>query len=1243
VNAAPARAAEQMYFAATDNITNVLVQKINAEPVGGRIDMSCWYLTEHAISIALINRFNAGVQVRLIGDRGSIFEIDPITKSEIYWLANQGIPIRLRFNPTWYPEIDHMKMTVFVGQNLVTFGSANYTPFELAPASPTNYKDESVLLSDDSALVNAFKTRFDQLWNDTTPEPNSLIPEPPYFKNFHDACAAEPTGNCADFATRYPNPAPMIINTNRLEPNYPTPAGLIWGQGPQFNNRLVQEINAENTLVQFVIYRLTVDNITQALLNKWQSGVPVQLLVEPGEYLNRKWPEFWLTHANLDKLWAAGVPMRQRAHDGLTHMKTLVTSNYATVASSNYASAWQRDDNYFIPRSSKPALWQVVKDRVTAMWNNTTAFTAFVPQPPDAPGLASPLSGTTNAPLNTTLVWTAGAFAVSYDIYGGPSASNLVFLTNVPAQLVNNPPSQYSWQPAGQWPGSTTIFWKVVARTNATSVNPSLVASSSTWSFTTTAGSSGPPPAPSNPNPTNGATGVSTNPTLTWAAGAPGTTFNVAFGTSSNPPQVATGLTSSTFTPGSLSANTPYFWKVTAVSSGGSTAGPTWSFTTGGGGGASDIVIYASDIANGALHGGWSKANDSTAADGIMMLTPDVGLTQLNAPLASPDDFVDVTFSAPAGTTYRLWLRIRALNNAKANDAVWVQFSDARSGGSSIYPLNTTSGLLVNLATDGTGSSLNGWGWQNTAYWLSQPTAISFAAGGNHTMRIQIREDGAQIDQIVLSPSTYFGSAPGPATNDNTIVPKPGPPPPPTPPANPNPASGATGISLATTLTWTSSGATSYDVFFGTSNPPPIVSSNQAAASYSASGLSEDTPYFWQIVARNSVGTATGPIWSFTTVAAPPPPSTPSGPSPVNGATGVSLAPTLTWSSSGATSYDIRFGTNNPPPIVSSDQAAASFSASGLSASTTYFWQIVARNNAGTTTGPTWSFTTVAAPPPPSTPSGPSPVNGATGVSLAPTLTWSSSGATSYDVRFGTNNPPPIVSSDQAAASFSASGLSASTTYFWQIVARNGAGTTTGPTWSLTTSAPPPADIVIYASDFSPADFHGVWTTASDATAANGVALTTPDLGVSQANAPLSSPNDYVETTFFAPAGIPYRFWMRIRALGNSKFNDAVWVQISEAGQGGAAYYPIGSTSGLLVNLATDSGAASLNQWGWGNGAYWLSQPASFVFSSTGTHTIRIQTREDGAFIDQIVLSPGTYFSNPPGGPTNDSTIVPKP
>ena len=95
-----------------------------------------------------------------------------------------------------------------------------------------------------------------------------------------------------------------------------------------------------------------------------------QILVEPDQYLNRKWPEFWLTHANIDKLWAAGIPIKWRVHTGLTHMKTLVTSTYATNGSSNFAAAWQRDDTYFISATGKPAIYQAIKNRVTGMWND---------------------------------------------------------------------------------------------------------------------------------------------------------------------------------------------------------------------------------------------------------------------------------------------------------------------------------------------------------------------------------------------------------------------------------------------------------------------------------------------------------------------------------------------------------------------------------------------------------------------------------------------------------------------------------------------------------------------------------------------------------------------------------------------------------------------------------------------------------------------------------------------------------
>jgi len=89
----------------------------------------------------------------------------------------------------------------------------------------------------------------------------------------------------------------------------------------------------------------------------------------------------------------------------------------------------------------------------------------------------------------------------------------------------------------------------------------------------------------------------------------------------------------------------------------------------------------------------------------------------------------------------------------------------------------------------------------------------------------------------------------------------------------------------------------------------------------------------------------------------------------------------------------------------------------------------------------------------PVTPNSPSPANGATGQSLFQTLAWSALGATTYDVKFGTSATPGTVSSGQSLASYVPGTLTASTTYFWQIVAINGTGSTTGPIWSFTTSA----------------------------------------------------------------------------------------------------------------------------------------------------------------------------------------------
>jgi len=47
-----------------------------------------------------------------------------------------------------------------------------------------------------------------------------------------------------------------------------------------------------------------------------------------------------------------------------------------------------------------------------------------------------------------------------------------------------------------------------------------------------------------------------------------------------------------------------------------------------------------------------------------------------------------------------------------------------------------------------------------------------FAATGSQTIRVQVREDGLSIDQIVLSADRFLAVAPGAARNDTTILPR---------------------------------------------------------------------------------------------------------------------------------------------------------------------------------------------------------------------------------------------------------------------------------------------------------------------------------------------------------------------------------------------------------------------------------------------------------------------------------------
>ena len=129
----------------------------------------------------------------------------------------------------------------------------------------------------------------------------------------------------------------------------------------------------------------------------------------------------------------------------------------------------------------------------------------------------------------------------------------------------------------------------------------------------------------------------------------------------------------------------------------------------------------------------------------------------------------------------------------------------------------------------------------------------ALAAGATYYWKVVAKDSAGSASSAILSFVT-----PSPAQNK---------------PANPNPATGATSVSSRPTLTWSAvSNATSYAVYFGTSASPLRVAV-VSTTSYSPGLLSSGTVYFWRIVARSPAGKVSGPMWTFTTVTAPPPPA----------------------------------------------------------------------------------------------------------------------------------------------------------------------------------------------------------------------------------------------------------------------------------------------------------------------------------------------------------------------------------
>ena len=298
-------------------------------------------------------------------------------------------------------------------------------------------------------------------------------------------------------------------------------------------------------------------------------------------------------------------------------------------------------------------------------------------------------------------------------------------------------------------------------------------------------------------------------------------------------------------------------------------------------------------------------------------------------------------------------------------------------------------------------------------------------------------------------------------------------------------------------LNWqpSSTSGVTYNVYVGTGAgvTNTQVASGLTGQNTSVSGLLDSTTYYFTVKAASSTGSLSAASNQASATTQTLPAATPTGLS----ASAVSSSQiNLSWSAvtnTGAT-YAVYYGTSSGAEntMLATGINATSYAATGLTASTPYYFIVRSISTGGTSSPSTQASATTQAVTvpiipvtPPTTPTAPTAPSGLVATATSSTqinLAWAPS-ATS-GVTYTVYNGSGAIASGLIATSYSATGLAASTSYTFTVIAVSSAGSSPASnSASATTQAPPApnAPSGLSATAISSSQINLGWTASSTA------------------------------------------------------------------------------------------------------------------------------------------------------------------